>query len=46
MPEELTKEYLLLFNAITTAIDKLEIVRMKLMIAQQEAEAIYLERTE
>ena len=46
MPEELSKEYLLLFNTITTAIDELEAIKLKLAGAQQDAEAIYLERTE
>ena len=46
MPEELSKEYLLLFNAITTTIDELEAIKLKLVGAQQDAEAAYLERTE
>ena len=39
MPDELSKEYLLLFNVITAAVEQL-------IAAQQEAERIYLERTE
>ena len=39
MPDELSKEYLLLFNAITDAVEQL-------IAAQQKAEQIFLERTE
>lgn len=46
MLEELSTEYLLLFNAITDTIDQLECIKLKLMGAQQDAEAVYLERTE
>ena len=46
MPDELSKEYLLLFNTITDAIDELDCIKRKLMGAQQGAERFYLERTE
>lgn len=46
MPDELSKEYLLLFNTITDTIGDLECIKQKLMVAQQEAERVYLERTE
>ena len=46
MPDELSKEYLLLFNTITATMDSLECMKVNLMLAQQEAERIYLERTE
>lgn len=46
MSEELSKEYLLLFNAISTTIDELEAIKLELARAQQDAEAVYLERTE
>lgn len=46
MPDEPSKEYLLLFNTITDAIGELECIKRKLMGAQQEAENIYMERTE
>ena len=42
----MTKEYLLLFNAITDAIKALKDLQAELMMAQQNAEDIYLERTE
>jgi hypothetical protein len=38
------KEYTLLFNAITDAIKELEILKEKLIKAQQEAEEIYIEK--
>ena len=46
MPDELPKEYLLLFNTITDTIGELDRIKQKLMVAQQEAERVYLERTE
>lgn len=36
------KEYTLLFNAITDAIEELEKLKQQLIIAQQEAEEIYI----
>ena len=46
MQDELSKEYLLLFHAITATMDSLEHIKLSLLLAQQEAERIYLERTE
>ena len=46
MPDELSKEYLLLFNTITDTIGELDRMKQKLMDTQQEAENIYMERTE
>ena len=40
------REYALLFNAITDAINELQDLQQKLMTAQQEAERIYMERTD
>ena len=42
----LTKEYLLLFNALTDAEEALAQIRADLMAAQQQAEDLFLERTE
>ncbi len=42
----MTKEYLLLFNAVTDAIKTLQELQITLMLAQQTAEDLYLERTE
>lgn len=36
------KDYSLLFNAITDAIEELEILKEKLIIVQQEAEEAYI----
>ena len=41
--EHIAKEYLLLFNVITDAEETLRALQMKLMEAQQKAEALYLE---
>jgi hypothetical protein len=38
------EEYTLLFNAITDAIKELESLKEKLILAQQEAEEIYIEK--
>ena len=38
----MTKEYLLLFNAVTDAIDALETLRQTLIKAQCAAEEIYI----
>ena len=37
-------EYTLLFNAITDAIKEIDILREKLVLAQQEAEEIFIEK--
>ena len=42
----MAKEYLLLFNAVTDAIKALQELQVTLMMAQQQAEDLYLERTE
>lgn len=39
------REYTLLFNAITDAINELQDLQQKLMTAQEEAERIYMKRT-
>ena len=39
----MNKEYCVLFNAITDALNALERVRELLMSAQQEAEELYIE---
>ncbi len=39
---KLTKEYLVLFNAITDAEESLRILRERLMAAQQKAEELYI----
>ena len=41
---KLTKEYLVLFNAITDAEESLRILRERLMAAQQKAEELYISR--
>ena len=41
--KELTKEYLLLFNTITDMEDALRVLGERLVAAQQQAEALYLE---
>jgi len=41
---EITKEYLVLFNAITDTERALESLRMKLIAAQQLAEKLYVGR--
>ena len=43
---ELQKEYTLLFNAVSDALRDLQEIERKLMTAQQEAEKIYMERTD
>jgi hypothetical protein len=42
----MTKEYLLLFNAVTDAIKALQDLQLALMTAQQTAEELFLERTD
>lgn len=42
----MTKEYLLLFNAVTDAIKALQNLQITLMTVQQKAEDLYLERTD
>lgn len=41
---DLTKEYLLLFNAITSAEEALEVLRLRLIEAQRQAEELYISR--
>ena len=43
---ELSKEYLTLFNTVTDTAEALERLRQRLLLAQQRAEALYLEQTE
>lgn len=38
------EEYTTLFNAITDAIKELEILKEKLILAQQKAEEIFIEK--
>ena len=44
--EPISKEYLLLFNAITDAQESLERIRTELLCAQQRAEELYLAQDE
>lgn len=44
--EPISKEYLLLFNAITDAQESLDRIRAELLSAQQRAEELYLAQTE
>lgn len=46
MPQELSNEYVCLFNAVSDAIKELESLRLKLIFAQQQAEEIFIERVE
>lgn len=39
---QITKEYLLLFNALTDAEESLQLLRNKLMAVQQQAEDLFL----
>ena len=41
---DITKEYVLLFNAITDVEEALQELQMKLIKAQQHAEALFVER--
>lgn len=43
---EITKEYLMLFNAITDTEKVLESLRLKLIAVQQAAEETYISRTD
>lgn len=42
----LSKEYLLLFNAITDVEETLHTLQEKLILIQQQAEELYLEETD
>ncbi len=42
--EELSQEYILLFNVITDTLEELEQLRRKLIEAQQQAEEFYILR--
>lgn len=42
--QNIAKEYLLLFNAITDAEEALQNLRVRLMTAQQQAETLFLEK--
>lgn len=44
--EKLTKEYLLLFNAISDAETTLRQLRERLLLAQCQAEELYIEKDE
>lgn len=44
--ENISKEYLILFNAITDAEHGLERMRKKLIRVQQQAEELFIERDE
>lgn len=46
MPQELSKEYICLFNAVSDAITELESIKLRLILAQQQAEKIFIERAE
>lgn len=43
--DNITKEYTLLFNGITTIISELQTITVRLASLQQQAEQIYLDRT-
>jgi len=43
---EITKEYLILFNAITDTENALESLRQKLIAVQQLAEETYINKTD
>lgn len=43
--KSLSREYVLLFNAITDVEEALQLLRQKLMLAQQQAEALFIEET-
>ena len=42
----MTEEYLHLFTIITRTVEQLEALKLQLLIAQAEAEEIYLKRTD
>lgn len=44
--KDISKEYLLLFNAITDTEETLRQLRAKLVAAQQQAELLFLEETD
>ena len=44
--DNISKEYLILFNAITDAEHELERMRKKLIRVQQQAEELFIERGE
>ena len=44
--KDITKEYLLLFNTITDTEETLRQLRSRLIVAQQQAEALFLEETD
>ena len=46
MSQDLSSEYVCLFNAVSDAIKELESIRLSLILAQQQAEEIYIERVE
>lgn len=46
MSDEISKEYLCLFRAISDALKIIDQLRADLIFAQQNAENLYLERTD
>lgn len=40
--DSISKEYLLLFNTVTDALESLEQLRQHLLEAQQQAESLYI----
>lgn len=42
----MTEEYLRLFSAITRAVEQLEALKTELLLAQSQAEELYLKRTD
>ena len=44
--KSIPKEYLLLFNTITDAVETLQQLQSTLMAAQQQAEALFLEEAD
>ena len=43
--EDISREYLLLFNEISKTIDELDAIRATLVAAQQQAEELYIKRS-
>lgn len=44
MNDEITKEYLVLFNGITNAIQELQSMAVRLAMLQRDAEQAYIDR--
>lgn len=44
--DKLSKEYILLFNEITEAIESLDQIKERLVLAQQKAEELFISKDE